>query len=138
MTCQRAPIVFDVYGTPRPKARPRVGARGAVTPKATRDWQQVVAAYAACAGVRPITGPVKLEVWLDRALTGDGDNYVKSIADALNGVAYADDSQVVEWAVHMVGLDQIPGRADGVRCRILVCPYALADQTPAPPTTTRP
>lgn len=138
MTCPRTPVVFDVPGTPRPKARPRVGARGAVTPKATKAWQQVVAGYAACAGVRPIDGPVKLEVWLDRALTGDGDNYAKSIADALNGLAYLDDSQIVEWAIHMVSLDQLPGRADSVRCRILVAPQAVADQAQAPNLTPRP
>jgi Holliday junction resolvase RusA-like endonuclease len=28
-------------------------------------------------------------------LTGDIDNYAKSILDALNGVAYADDKQIV-------------------------------------------
>jgi Holliday junction resolvase RusA-like endonuclease len=39
--------------------------------------------------INPNVKPVKSK------LTGDIDNYAKSILDALNGVAYADDKQIV-------------------------------------------
>lgn len=32
----------------------------------------------------------------------DADNIIKSIADALNGIAYADDSQIVSATVHKI------------------------------------
>ena len=43
---------------------------------------------------------VSVEVWeLDRSyrpkyVTGDADNYVKAVSDALNGAAYLDDKQI--------------------------------------------
>jgi crossover junction endodeoxyribonuclease RusA len=92
-----------VPGVPVPKERPRVvTGRGrrphAFTPARTRDYEQLVAGLALARGVRRIDGPVKLSVsfWCQDARRRDLDNLVKSIKDALNGVAWQDDSQVVE------------------------------------------
>lgn len=38
--------------------------------------------------------------------TGDIDNLFKAVADALNGVAYDDDSQIVEATVRKLYLDE--------------------------------
>ncbi len=60
-------------------------------------WKDEVGWEAKRAGVRPATGPVSLmvRVWATRP-HGDVDNYLKGVADALNGIAYEDDRQVVE------------------------------------------
>lgn len=57
-----------------------------------------MAQYALAAAVRPFRGPVTMEVeiyWPDKRRR-DLDNTVKSICDALNGIAYEDDSQIVQ------------------------------------------
>ncbi len=119
------PLVFVVPGTPVAKARPRVVRRaGKVmthTPKNTVDFENRVRFAARDAGARPLEGPVSIEIearwplprsryrkrgpvpveWRTKA--PDLDNVVKSVTDALNGIAYADDSQVAEiraWKVH--------------------------------------
>lgn len=72
------------------------------TPSATKRYEEKVRIMALAAGVRPADGPVALEadLWL-YGRRGDGDNYWKSIADGLNGVAYRDDSQVVDWRLRI-------------------------------------
>jgi crossover junction endodeoxyribonuclease RusA len=105
--------VFDVPGTPRTKGRPRVTARGTYTPKLTKVWERAVGMSALVAGLRPCAGPVRVDVWLLGVLAGDVDNYCKAILDGLNGVAYADDAQVVQLAAHMV-------RGRGELCRVRV------------------
>ena len=45
----------------------------------------------------PLTGPVTLTVtWFRKIRRGDLDNRLKVLLDALNGVLYVDDDQVVE------------------------------------------
>lgn len=107
--------MFELYipGRPKAKGRPRVSRTGYVyTPKRTVDEEQrVKAAFReAFPEADPLTGPV--EVVLDympaglqlsiRELAeglpkwrGDLDNLAKLTLDALNGLAYADDHQVV-------------------------------------------
>lgn len=99
-------IRFTVPGRPVPKQRPRLAPkfRGrrlyahVYTPRETQRYAEHVRQCALAAGVKPIDGPVALEVdlWL-HGRRGDGDNYWKNIADALNGVAYRDDRQIVDW-----------------------------------------
>ena len=81
--------------------------RGRVfTPKRTLEYEAVIAD----AWDGPVfEGPVSMDITLENnqvvitvsdtiakptALRGDIDNYVKSIMDGLNGVAYVDDKQV--------------------------------------------
>ena len=97
------------------KQRPRVTAHGTYTPRSTREAEAAVrAAFLAAAGPfeAPLFGgaPVALTVDVRRHLPKsrprrvvsepdtfkpDADNVCKLVADALNGVAWADDSQVV-------------------------------------------
>ena len=90
---------FQVAGKVQPKQRPRRSSNGRwYTPSDTADYEERVAWYARGAGVRVIEGPVRLSIdiyWPDRRRR-DLDNGGKSIADALNGIAYEDDYQIVE------------------------------------------
>ena len=99
---------------PKAKGRPRAGKYGMYTDKATREYEQAIKeAYLASEG--PLfEGPVTLsvtfnkdkilltisEVKAESSLRGDLDNYIKSIMDGLNGVAYKDDGQVLNIKGH--------------------------------------
>lgn len=89
---------FTVPGAPVPKERPRVVGRRAFTPQRTRDYEARVKACAIRAGVKIATlAPVRVEVvaYCQDARRRDLDNLCKSILDPLNGLIYADDSQIV-------------------------------------------
>jgi Holliday junction resolvase RusA-like endonuclease len=97
---------------PKAKQRPRMSRRGrAYTPKATHDFENAVAAgwnkrkkfraapvsVSVQLGKDCFTVTVKeLDIETASPLRGDIDNYIKSILDGLNGVAWDDDSQVRE------------------------------------------
>lgn len=100
---------------PRAKARPRMAKSGyAYTPKTTKKFESEIASL--YKGPFFEDGLLKMslrftkdgtEMMLERLspnpkvkqpesrLTGDIDNYAKSMLDALNGVAYSDDRQIV-------------------------------------------
>jgi crossover junction endodeoxyribonuclease RusA len=88
---------FVIPGNPIPKARPRVARGHAYTPKRTTDAEDVVKLYAKRARVRCLAGPVRLSLsfYRDSAQPCDLDNLVKLVSDALNGIAFKDDRQVV-------------------------------------------
>ncbi len=112
-------INFTIPMKPVAKARPRLTRSGHVyTPKKTTDAEKIVALYARKAIKEPLDGPVWMSVeftfkmpksWskkkkeLAKTVEGtqykcgrpDIDNLFKLIADALNGMAYHDDAQIV-------------------------------------------
>jgi Holliday junction resolvase RusA-like endonuclease len=112
-------VNFTVYGEPVAKARPRFTRQGRTyTPKKTHDYESEVAmmAKAAIGASPPLETPVAVHVYVtfpvpqsyskkrrDACLNGselhtkkpDLDTVVKSITDGMNGVIYADDSQIV-------------------------------------------
>lgn len=134
-------VVFFVPGTPVGKGRPRAfrmdkGVR-MFTPEKTANYESLVAtaAHAAMEGRAPIltaceaTMEIRLQVpasWSKKkqaqALDGlmfptkkpDVDNVVKAIFDALNGIVWGDDVQVVGLAVSK-RYDAIPGVLVGIR-----------------------
>lgn len=116
-------VAFVVPGKPTGKGRPRAVARGKFvrmyTPEATATYESIVALAAsqAMAGQPLIAGPVEVVMrmvlpipvsWSKRkqadALAGtlmpgtkpDMDNVVKAIFDAINGIVWNDDVQVVD------------------------------------------
>lgn len=106
MPHERMKISFFVEGKPVPKARPRVTRHGAYTPLTTRDWeQQVRLAYQLnCRGLffeKHVALKFRAEIVCRgrgraASIAGDWENYAKAICDALNGLAYVDDIQIVD------------------------------------------
>ena len=115
-------IKFIVEGIPIGKGRPRVTRNGTYTPKKTKDYEKLV--QWSCKNKYkgdPLKAPIRIDirlymyipkntskVRLKRKLAGeilptkkpDWDNMAKAITDALNGIAYEDDNQVVEAHVY--------------------------------------
>lgn len=56
-------------------------------------------------GAAPLTGAIKISVTVTRNCNpatrnfGDADNHLKAVLDALNGICYLDDAQVVQAEV---------------------------------------
>lgn len=124
---------FAVDIEPIGKARPRFTKTGhAYTPQKTKDAEELIAAAyrAAGGGCIPKGVPAELEVVahfpipksfsqkkrdavLDSEILPtkkpDADNILKLVADALNGVAYEDDAQVVRMEVSKEYTDEDGG-----------------------------
>src|SRR5262245_12759185 len=116
-------VTIIIGGEPVAKGRPRMTRRGfAYTPAATRKYEAHgrLCAQLAMDGRPPINVPVRAEIVIDlpvpaswsgkrrdAAVRGDvrpttrpdADNYVKAALDAINAIAIADDSLVVELVV---------------------------------------
>lgn len=111
-------VVITLEGAPKGKGRPRFGRGRTYTPKATTDYERSLRLRAkeAMRGRPPLQGPLVVTVgaffpiaksWTkaEKAAAIDGtkhhmdtpdlDNIAKAI-DALNGVVWADDKQVVQ------------------------------------------
>lgn len=113
---------FFVPGDPQGKGRPRDNTKTGVhyTPSRTKAYERLIKTYFLCAGgsmLFPEGSPVALEViaffaipksfakWRRKAIEDgavgyvmkkpDFDNIEKVVADALNGLAYHDDAQIV-------------------------------------------
>ncbi|KVE43622.1 RusA family crossover junction endodeoxyribonuclease [Burkholderia sp. BDU5] len=116
-------VEFVVPGTPVAKGRPKFARRGAhvrvYTPEETERYENLVkmAARAAMRSATPYAGPIRLIVHIGlpipaswsmkrqgEAAAGaigatkkpDWSNVVKAIEDGMNGVVFADDSQVID------------------------------------------
>ena len=117
MTERRAPYgsrrIFEltVEGNPIPKGRPRVVDGHAYTPKATREYESLVSRIAALewAQKEPIKGPLSIQLTFYRAdkRRVDWDNLAKTVTDALQGIVYYDDSQIVTALINKrIGCDR--------------------------------
>jgi len=115
-------VMYTVYGEPQGKGRPRFARRGAFThaytPEKTKTYEDEIRfmARAAMGASPPLETPVTVAIYIRMeipksfskqkrkdALAGiikpmkkpDGDNILKCFLDAMNGIVYVDDKQVV-------------------------------------------
>lgn len=121
-------IEFSVPGKPFGKQRPRVVTRGgfarAYTPKETVNYENLVRKkYSETVGNLKLEGPIKADIEgvfpIPKSATKkqkqlmeqgrilhtkkpDCDNIAKSVLDALNDIAYDDDSQIFKLSVNKV------------------------------------
>jgi crossover junction endodeoxyribonuclease RusA len=81
-----------------------------VQSKIARDWKKRAGWMARAAGFEPLEGPVRVVATLHPKMTARGqtsrvridiDNALKTVLDALNGVAYGDDRQIVETTARL-------------------------------------
>lgn len=127
---------FFVPGRPVGKGRPRFTRQGhAYTPDKTKAYETLVKLCWKEAGGVKLTGPVFARIYARFAIpksypkskaeklrghgyTGkpDADNIAKAVLDALNGLAYDDDSQV--WGIHVCRLWCRTDEEEGVYVRL--------------------
>jgi crossover junction endodeoxyribonuclease RusA len=93
---------FTVPGDPVPWERSKTNGRRHFTAPRTAAHQNRIRFHAKRHFRRPLAGPVTLVVVAYRASARrcDWDNIGKTVSDALNGIAFEDDSQVVLGTVH--------------------------------------
>lgn len=128
-------IAFGVKGEPIAKARPRVTRNGTFTPKATVAAEARIAT--ACRSFFPRLQPDDTEAWRlsitfcrYERLPRDLDNLVKLVQDALQGVIWADDSQVEAYGdMETIWVD----RRDQAGIDVVATPIRT---TPRPPRST--
>jgi len=107
--------VFNFPVDPVAKGRPRFTKQGrAYTPKKTKEFETLIRKIARDQYKNgPMKGPLSMHVvfYIKKPKTsklnfpinrnpGDIDNLVKNIADCLNGIAYVDDSQIIDLSAH--------------------------------------
>lgn len=116
-------ISLTVPGEPQGKLRPRWSPVGTYTPKKTVDYETYIKETFAISypDFRPLEGALmmKLEIWLmipksaskkrkklmeERIIRPtkkpDFDNTIKTVCDALEGLAYKNDNQIVTSITH--------------------------------------
>ena len=134
-------MTFTVIGRPQGKQRHRTGKGRMYTPSQTLAYQKRIAqAFRVKFKGQPHAGPVKLEVvaHLPRPkshygtgrnaqklkpsaplwplLKPDFDNIEKIVADALNGIAFLDDKQIVDS--HCLKVYEIHGSVPNLRVTV--------------------
>lgn len=114
---------FTAYGQPAAKGRPRLGKWGTYTPDKTVNYEnlvkysyidehkdkELIQGYVNIEmkfymQIPKSTSKKKRDLMLRHGILPDKkpdyDNMAKSITDALNGIAYRDDSQIVEAHIY--------------------------------------
>lgn len=90
-------MTLDLPEPPSVNRMWRRGGNRTYLSKAGREFKAAVAMICRAKKVRPLYGPVAVEItWRRKRRDGDLDNRAKLALDALNGLAYEDDSQIVE------------------------------------------
>ena len=134
-------VTLTVPGDPVAKARPRVYNGTAVTPLKTRNWEAYIRFLFTHNHPHhiPYTGPVSMDVefWKPNRGKPDVDNLYKLVADALNGLAYKDDSQVKRLLCNVYEPDMKVQGARGLRNRKAGDPLTYKGEDYEPHTSIR-
>jgi Holliday junction resolvase RusA-like endonuclease len=105
-------IKFTIYSDPIAQGRPKFSTRGGFAkvydPKKSRDWKELVAMEAKRRGCYQLDGPLRMILVFRLRkpksaprsrkypiVKPDTSNFIKGIEDALNGICYHDDSQII-------------------------------------------
>ena len=114
-------VIFSVEGDPVGKQRPRFSRGRTYTPKKTVDYEELIAdkARSAMGSSDPLETPIAVYIYINHAVPAsyskkrkegclsrlerpkkpDLDNVAKGYLDAMNGIVYKDDVQVVSLHV---------------------------------------
>lgn len=115
------PVRITVPGQPVPKGRPRVYNGHGITPAKTKAAEARIKAeylkkYVCC---KPFDAEIIMHVafYMQDRRRVDYDNLAKLVTDALNGIAYVDDSQIVESIIYKALPSTLVEGRRGVRQR---------------------
>jgi len=129
---ERARMEFTIFGVPVPKGRPRVACRGKFatmyTPKETRQAEEdFIRQSAEHKPKKPLEGSLGVMLWFYKkkpksypkkvtqwTTKPDIDNLTKLALDAMNGLFYHDDAQIIELYV-VKKYDEIPRTEVNIR-----------------------
>lgn len=102
-------IKFSVTTEPVPFKRVRTNGKRRYNDPRYSEFKYFIGLHAQVAmdGRAPFDGAIKLKVTIvtkyepTSLKAGDIDNHLKSVTDALNGICYRDDRQIVEGHVYL-------------------------------------
>ena len=109
-------MIVEIPWKKHAKQRPRNGGGHTYTPKPTKDAEKIIRDnFLAEVGDlwTPLDGPLRVTAFMrkdtlslsiiplpdaakPKGMTGDVDNYLKTVGDALNGVAWTDDKWIYD------------------------------------------
>ena len=101
-------LALTIPVKPKPKGRPRFARSGhAFTPKATREYEQLLAWHMRFAVGKPLGGNLAVLLIFVTRSRADVDNLAKAVLDAGNGVLFVDDRQIKTLEIHKIdGADE--------------------------------
>ena len=132
--------MLSVPGEPVPKGRPRVYNGHGITPKRTLEAENNIRRkwVSQFPGMQPLTGDIHISIdfYMPDRHVKDWDNLAKLVTDALNGIAYADDRQIVtaivtKWLPSLF----VPGKNNRPRRRKTGDPLSTGEGAPYAPHT---
>ena len=110
---EREPVAFYVEGKPVPKQSYRHSKNGGYTSPRVKAWQEHVAwiAQSEMRGEPTLTGDlaVSMTFSLHDRRRRDLDNLSKGVLDAMNGIVFDDDRQVVDLHLRKQYSKEHPG-----------------------------
>lgn len=137
MSKELTDLTFTINHRPVPKSRVRFTKSGhAYTPTKTRNYENVVG-FTAKSAMKGVSANQRDDLFVranfyvnPTTRRGDLDNYVKSLLDGMNGVAFRDDQQIVRIEARItrktdrertevqVGVESAAERVQCAECRI--------------------
>jgi Holliday junction resolvase RusA-like endonuclease len=118
----RLTLPWAVLAQANHRLTPRRGGRGlTLAPAYRRAKEAAETLLIAQRRVAPATGPVSVTLWFHEpdARRRDPSNLQKLIEDALSGIAYVDDSQIVEMHWRRAGIDRKRPRVEIEVCEVV-------------------